>query len=426
MRSAATILNPPRDWLRGRLDQFAEVQLGRQRSPKNHSGPNMRPYLRAANVTWQGFKLEDVKHMNFDPDEAARFRLREGDLLLSEGSGSPDEVGKPALWRGEIDHCCFQNTLLRVRPGSQVVSKYLLHLFGYEAIAGNFGSASRGVNIHHLGSHTLAAWPVAIPPLDEQQRIVEAIEEQFSRLDAGVEFLQRAKRNLTRLRASVLRAAVDGQLIGATIGEFDLARVDEIAAVQLGRQRSPKHHRGGNMRPYLRAANVTWHGISLDHVKEMDFPPDDFQRFRLNPGDILLNEASGSPNEVGKPAIWNGEIPGACFQNTLLRVVPSHSVDRRFLYLCFMEAAQNGGFASIARGVNIMHLGKAGLAAWKVPIPSIKTQESIVLEVDRQLSILDAATRVIDSVIQRSGILRSRVLSFAFSGDLTREGVMVR
>lgn len=118
----------PPGWIIARLDQLAHVQLGRQRSPKNHIGPHMRSYLRAANVTWEGLALGDVKQMNFEPVEFERYRLEPGDLLLSEGSGSPQEVGKPALWQGELLDCAFQNTLVRIRPSAEIDRRYLLHL----------------------------------------------------------------------------------------------------------------------------------------------------------------------------------------------------------------------------------------------------------------------------------------------------------
>ena len=92
----------------------ADVQLGRQRSPDNHYGPNMRPYLRSGDVTWSGLDLRDVKEMHFSPEEARKFELKTGDIVLNEASGSPSEVGKPAIWREEIPGCCFQNTLLRL------------------------------------------------------------------------------------------------------------------------------------------------------------------------------------------------------------------------------------------------------------------------------------------------------------------------
>ena len=58
--------------------------------------------------------------------------------------------------------------------------------------------------------------------------------------------------------------------------------IGDIAEVQLGRQRSPQHHAGPARRPYLRSANVTWDGISLDDVKEMNFGDADFKTFKLS------------------------------------------------------------------------------------------------------------------------------------------------
>jgi type I restriction enzyme S subunit len=63
----------------------------------------MVSYLRAANVTWRGISLGDVKQMHFSSEEVERFQLKAGDILLGEASGSASEVGKPAVWRGEID-----------------------------------------------------------------------------------------------------------------------------------------------------------------------------------------------------------------------------------------------------------------------------------------------------------------------------------
>src|SRR5688500_18949689 len=95
-------------------------------------------------------------------------------------------------------------------------------------------------------------------------------------------------------------------------------RLASIADVRLGRQRSPARAKGPHMRPYMRAANVTWHGIDVTDVKEMDFTPSEYETYGLRRDDILLGEASGSPDEVGKAAIWRDEFPGACFQNTLI------------------------------------------------------------------------------------------------------------
>jgi len=88
-----------------------------------------------------------------------------------------------------------------------------------------------------------------------------------------------------------------------------------LGRVQLGRQRAPQHHAGPNMRPYLRVANVFEDRLELGDVMEMNFDPQEYETYRLVPGDILLNEGQ-SRHLVGRPAIYRDEVPGACFQNT--------------------------------------------------------------------------------------------------------------
>ncbi len=379
--------------------------------------------LKTSHYTEDGprvIRLQNIGDGTFHDDRAhiseehfTRLRshaVEPGDVLIASlGKELPRSCLAPH-WLGPA---IVKADCIRFRPGPRVDARFISHMLNSQPVRRGVAEIIHGVGRPRLNLREIKAIRLPVPPRDEQQRIVEVIEEQFSRLDAGVESLHGARRDLDLLRASILQGAVkDASQLG------DLVRVDEVASVQLGRQRSPKHHKGPYMRPYLRAANVTWNGVSLEDVKEMNFPPEDFDRFRLSSGDILLNEASGSPEEVGKPAIWDGSIPDACFQNTLLRVLPNNSMDRRFLHIVFYAAAFNGGFAKVSRGVNIMHLGKAGLAAWKVPVPPVDEQVRIVADVERQLSIIEAIAKSIDVSLQRSDSLRQSILSRAFTGRL--------
>jgi type I restriction enzyme S subunit len=388
----------------------------------------MQKYLRAANVTWAGLDLSDVKEMDFTPSEMGVYRLLVGDILLSEASGSASEVGKPAIWREELKDCAFQNTLLRVRSNRDIVPFLHLQLFK-EARAGAFAKSSRGVGIHHLGAEGLSSWPIVLPPLAEQRRIVAEIEKQFSRLDDATAALERVQAKLKRARAAVLQAAVTGKLVVSSgIGprgvkattlssNWKNVRLNEIAEVRLGRQRSPKRATGPNMRPYLRAANVTWHGIDLTDVKEMDFSPREMDSYRLQRGDILLSEASGSPMEVGKPAIWRGEIANCAFQNTLLRVRAPKEISA-FLFVRFLADVLAGKFADASRGVGIHHLGAEKMAKWMVALPPLEEQTIILAEVDRRLSVLEAIASLVTTNLARCARLRQSILKMAFEGRL--------
>jgi type I restriction enzyme S subunit len=217
----------PQDWNWRTISDVGEVGLGRQRSPKDHEGPQMRRYVRAANITWNGWDLTNVKEMNFDDQEFARFKLKAGDVLINEGSGSAKEVGKPAIWREQISECCFQNTLLRVQP-KVCSSEYLYWYFLYSAMAGHFVSSTQGVNIFHIGKEGLAKFPIPVPPNEQQKKLVAHIEQAFTWIDRLAVEATAARKLVDHLDQGVLAKAFRGELV-----QQDPA--DEPASVLLNR-----------------------------------------------------------------------------------------------------------------------------------------------------------------------------------------------
>lgn len=472
----------PQGWIRTNIAAVGEVRLGRQRSPKNRSADYPTKYLRAANITWAGIDLTDVLDMEFRPSELETYRLQPGDVLLSEASGSPSEVGKPGIWSGEIEDCCFQNTVIRFRPKA-VDSKFALLAFQHFARNAVFSRVARGVGIHHLSADRFASMPFLLPPQREQRRIVAKIEELFSDLDAGVAALERAKANLKRYRASVLKAAVDGSLTAEwranhpnvepasrllerilaerrrkwesdQLAKFAAAdreppknwrdsykdaaptdtsvlppvphswcwaSVQQVGSVQLGRQRSPQHHNGPHMRPYLRVANVFEDRIDISDVMEMNFTPEEFESYKLSFGDILLNEGQ-SKELVGRPAMYRDEVPGACFTNTLVRFRPVDGVDTAFALKVFLAYLTNGRFQKIATiTVNIAHLGAGRFSELEFPLPPKAEQLAIIEEIEHHFSLIHAAEQAIEHGLKRAARLRQSILKDAFEGKLVAQ-----
>jgi type I restriction enzyme, S subunit len=477
--SFALVSLPP-GWSWSKVAQVGEIKLGRQRSPEHHQGTHMRPYLRVANVYEDRLDLSSVLEMNFTPSEFEQYQLRYGDILLNEGQ-SLEWVGRPAMYRDELPGSCFQNTLIRFRPHECVNGKFALLVFRYFVHSRRFQKIARWtVNIAHLGASRLAEVEFPVPPLREQERIVARAEELFSDLDAGVTALKRAKANLKRYRAAVLRAAVEGKLTEAwraehpqsepaskllarilterrkkweadQLAKFDAAKkeppknwrekyvepsplemtglpelpetwcwpaIQQVGAVQLGRQRSPKNHNGPHMRPYLRVANVFEDRIDLGDVMEMNFTPKEFETFRLSYGDILLNEGQ-SMELVGRPAMYRDEVPGACFTNSLVRFQVYDGVDTNYALKVFLAYLKNGRFMRIATiTVNIAHLGAGRFSEVEFPLPPLEEQHAIVEEVDRHFSLIDAADRAISLGLARAARLRQSILKDAFEGKL--------
>src|SRR5262249_16532196 len=126
------------------------------------------------------------------------------------------------------------------------------------------------------------------------------------------------------------------------------AKVSEVGEVKLGRQRSPEHHNGPYMRPYLRVANVFEDRIDLSDVLEMNLTPEEYETYQLKHGDILLNEGQ-SLEPVGRPALYRDEIPGACFQNPLVRFRAGEAINPHFALLIFRHYLHAKRFQKLAR-----------------------------------------------------------------------------
>ncbi len=193
---------------------------------------------------------------------------------------------------------------------------------------------------------------------------------------------------------------------------------ESIGIVQLGRQRSPKNRSKDYPTKYIRAANITEQGLDLDDVLDMDFLPHELSVYRLEKGDLVLSEASGSAAQVGKPAIWDDQIPNCCFQNTVIRHQPycrDYAVYLLWLYRFFYVS---GKFAQVAGGVGINHLSAFKFAQIALPLCSLAEQQEIVRLLEERFAAIEQQEREIDSALNQAEMLRQSLLKKAFSGQL--------
>jgi type I restriction enzyme S subunit len=385
-----------------------------------------------------------------------RFKVQNGDILVS-WSATLDAF----IWRRGA--AILNQHIFKVVPDTERVEPgFLFYQLKSIIWQMSHGEHAHGSTMKHINRKPFLSHPFWCPALSQQREIASKLDRSFSGLENSEKQLQHLQSKLKQARASILKAAVDGKLCmhdnaisGSTetkdhINKWEQeinalkyknrtsnrspgkkqhtclqscadekgwiqATVSEIANVQLGRQRSPKDHNGPWMTPYLRAANITWDGLALVDVNSMNFDPSERERFALKVGDILLNEASGSASEVGKPAIWRGEIPDCCFQNTLLRVRTIPSL-QRWILLHFVADAKSGHFSRSSKGVGIHHLSANTLSAHIIRIPPPEQQERIVAEVDRRFSVLDQVEATVTTSLARCVKLRQAILKRAFGG----------
>lgn len=397
----------PQGWAEAKFADILDYQGGSQ-PPKSEFSSEPKPgHIRLLQI--RDFE-SDAKAI-YIRDNGKWPRCCADDIMIGRYGASVGKIltGKSGAYNVALVKMIFDR--------SSIDPKYLCHWLHHETFQGKLISVSRSAQ-DGFNKEDLAEIPFWLPPLAEQRRIVAKLDALTARLARTRAELDRVSVLASAMRLSALRTSFHWDEDAASLPSgWARKRIDEVGSVQLGRQRSPKDHTGPDMRPYMRSANITWTGWDLSDVKEMNFSPAEFQTFGLQPGDVLLNEGSGSAKEVGKPATWNGEVEGACFQNTLLRIRPTGYLPELLRY-CLLYVAQSGQFIRNTQGVNIIHIGKAGLARTIIPVPP-QDQQAALLEV---LNAAFARADRLEAEAARARVLLDRLasalLAKAFRGEL--------
>lgn len=403
----------PDHWRLSRVEDEGRVQLGRQRHPDWHTGPNMHPYLRVANVFEDRIDTTDVMEMDFT-DCFERYRLQPGDVLLNEGQ-SPELLGRPAIYRGIPENSAFTNSLIRFQAGPEVTPDWSLLVFRHYMHSGRFTRESRiTTNIAHLSATRFKKVEFPVPPLQEQRRIVEIVEDHLSHLNAADASLALAGRRAVALGASVREDSIAGSF-------FPLG---EIAAIQGGIQKQPKRAPKENSFPFLRVANVTGDGLNLDEVHQVELFDDEIERWRLAAGDLLVVEGNGSAAQIGRSCLWDGSIPECVHQNHIIRVRPQSSMIPEYLELVWNSPSLRAELTRIASSSSGLHtLSVAKLKRLVVPRPPLEIQQQLIGEAQRVLEDAKRLRAMVAVLQQRSLATRRGVLAAAFSGRLTGASV---
>jgi type I restriction enzyme S subunit len=436
-----------------RLSEVTEfIQYGyTAQSSLSRAGPQ---YLRITDIQNDQVDWAQVPHVNIERDQQSRYTLQPGDIVFARTGAT---VGKSFLIRSNPPNSAvFASYLIRVRCKQDLLTpEYAAFFFKSEEYWRQIREGAAGTGQPNFNGTKLGNLSVPLWPLQKQRWLVEQLDSLSARSKKAREELGRIPRLVERYKQATLDAALRGELTadwrtahptsrskplireatriarkregGSTTAgttkvvtlplTWMVAPTASIGEVILGRQRSPENHRGRNMRPYVRAANITWDGWDLSDVKEMNFDDRDFNRFRLRLGDVLINEGSGSADEVGKPAIWTGEVKNCCFQNTLIAVRP-HAATSEYLYFVFLNAALSRAFVDETRGVNIHHIGRTGLAQFVVPLPPREEQKEIVRRIKTSFSRIDRLSKEASRATELLDRLDQATLAKAFRGEL--------
>lgn len=196
----------PEHWEVVRLGEIFEIQQGKALSPKSRFGSRMRPFLRTANILWGRIDLSNVDYMHFEESEEQRLALRAGDLLVCEGG----DIGRTAIWNGQIQPCYYQNHLHRLRPNCSDVEPtfYMYWMETAWTILRLYGGAGNKTTIPNLSQSRLSSFPIPFPSLSEQRTIARVLRTVDKKLQAE----EARKQALEELFKTLLHNLMTGKI----------------------------------------------------------------------------------------------------------------------------------------------------------------------------------------------------------------------
>ena len=271
------------------------------------------------------------------------------------------------------------------------------------------------VTVTHLSSETVKQLPLPLPPRSEQERIVNAIEEQFSRLDAGVAATVRAQHKLKRMRAAALQSAVTTALGCPTSGVRPLAA---LVKAPLANGRSVRDGPDDGF-PVLRLTALNRGVIDVTAVKKGAWTAAEARRYVIQKGDFLVARGNGSKHLVGRGAIVGLDAEVA-YPDTLIRL----RFDETALSLDYAALIWNSRFirdqieGKAKTTAGIYKINQKDLEHLLIPVPSTADQIRITHFVDNMLQAIANTETALVRQLTRSERLRASILAAAFLGRL--------
>ncbi|MEU4048004.1 hypothetical protein AB0F09_02170 [Streptomyces olivaceus] len=371
-------------------------------------------------------KSSRTDNYNKTPADLSRYQLvRKGDLV----------VNKMKAWQGSLgisDHeGIVSPDYLVCQINRPVDSRYLHHLLRSAPLISEFGSRSKGIRPAQwrLYWEDLAQVQVLLPPIEEQRRISDFLDKETARVNDLAALRRKQDATLEeRYDAAISDLTTPG--IGKSGSrnhtwpwlprELDVARLGYLARVQSGvtvhgaRDRDPED----SEYPYLRVANVQGERVDLTEVKTITIPKPMAMRSTLRPGDVVMTEANGNPDNLGRGAVWHGEIANMVHQNHVfaVRVDPNKLIPE---YLSSLLAASHGRryFRFTSSQVGIATTSSSKVLEFPIPVRNIAEQRQVVRE---YAALRESVERVRNSLSRQIDLLSERrqaVITAAVTGQ---------
>lgn len=410
----------PENWVWVRLGEVVDVlngDRGKNYPAKSTLSKEGIPFISAANLCDNIVVEDDLLCMS----EEQYSKLSAGKLMLNDTvlciRGSLGKHGKFPFKKGAI---ASSLVIMRSKDRGRLTDGYVMQYLDVPLFYDEIKKYDNGTAQPNLAAKNLELFSFPLPPLSEQQRIVERIEELFAKLDEAKERLQEVADSFAVRKAAILHKAFTGELTkqwrrenGVSDESWEEVSLKELSSViGDGLHGTPVYSENGDYY-FINGNNFDDSFIAIkESTKRVSI--EEYKKYAVNLNDnTVFLSINGT---LGKTAFYNGEpvILGksACYINV------GEKLDKRFLKEMFHTNAFINYANQKATGSTIKNLGLKAIREYLVPLPSLPEQHEIVRLIDDLLARERAAQQAAEQALASIDLMKKSILARAFRGEL--------
>ena len=333
-----------------------------------------------------------------------RSKVSIGDVLFA----MIGTIGNPVLIQDEPSFA-IKNVAL-FRKSNAVIPEFLKYYLESSNVLSVMQLQSKGSTQKFVGLGYLRKFNFLLPPLNEQKRIVEKIEEEFGKIDEGIEKLKLAQEQIKQYRQSVLKSAFDGKLYKTT--EWEEKNITNICELKSGNTIDKSLEKENGEIPYVKVGDMnipdnieeiitSSRFVNLCDIKEDSLIPTGAIIFPKRGGAIATNKK----RKVIKPIIID--------LNTMA-IIPKGNILSELLYYFMIKL----DLSKISNGGAVPQINHYSFENIKINLPTINEQKQIVKEIEKRFEVADEVERVITENLDKAEQLKQSILKKAFEGRL--------
>lgn len=409
----------PPGWAWTTLEKITEVVRGATYKKSNSSDvatAGMVPLVRATNIQET---LNVASGLIYVPSDcvSGKQMLRVNDIVIATSSGSISVIGKSAAlvsdWNGTFGAFCAV-----LRPQSAVTPKYLALLVKSDQIRKRWSSLARGTNINNLKRGDLVETPIPLPPLPEQRRIVEVLEDHLSRLDAADASVSIALRRVEALDAAIRSVSVTVKPDSSSLPPgWKWQTLDDLSSGS-SYGTSTKCDASADGTPVIRIPNIKSGQLDFREMKHAVDRDLDLSSLYLGPGDLLFVRTNGSPALIGRTAVVR-ESAEMAFASYLIRFrLDSIEMADWVQLVLSTQPWRHQIMKAAASSAGQYNLNQKFLKSLRIPVPPHSSRQTILNAAANGADDVRRLSQTAPTISARSAALRRSLLRAAFNGEL--------